>query len=440
MGRVARDVARDLQTLVNKYSRFHQSTLSIEQFTNFGKNATPKESFKFLHHEVPVRLAHIMKEINLLPRNLRRMPSVELVKSWYVQSFLDLMEFHSEREFECNDIILDNFAKKLLHIKRRHDNTVETMAQGVIELRDSEGEESIHPSIQYFLDRFYMNRISVRLLMTQHLALFEENIRSSKSKFIGVFDPNCNVSTVVQDAADNARLLCDQFYYASPDVTIRQHNALENGKPINVAYVPSHLYHIIFELVKNAMRATVEHHGSDAIDLPRVEVLIGKGQEDLTIQVSDRGGGISRNRIEQLFMYHYTTAPQPLGSDAIAPLAGYGYGLPLSRLYAKYFGGDIQISSIEGYGTSANIYLKAFSKHASEVLPLYNSLVAKTYDEADSSGGNSMRDWSSDSFYQGQNHSYSKPYLNFLRNKGLGTDGCFIQNAIDDLVYILCTT
>ena len=33
------------------------------------------------------------------------------------------------------------------------------------------------------------------------------------------------------------------------------------------------------------MRATVEHHGSDAIDLPRVEVLIGKGQEDLTIQV-----------------------------------------------------------------------------------------------------------------------------------------------------------
>ena len=48
-----------------------------------GKSATPSESFEFLRHEVPVRLAHIMKEINLLPRNLRRMPSVELVKSWY---------------------------------------------------------------------------------------------------------------------------------------------------------------------------------------------------------------------------------------------------------------------------------------------------------------------------------------------------------------------
>ena len=77
-------------------------------------------------------------------------------------------------------------------------------------------------------------------------------------------------------------------------------------------------------------------------------------------------------------------------------------------------------------------YYQAFSKHASEVLPLYNSLVAKTYDEADSSGGNSMKDWSSDSFYQGQNHSYSKPYLNFLRNKGLGTDGNESQFTRED--------
>ena len=28
------------------------------------------------------------------------------------------------------------------------------------------------------------------------------------------------------DAADNARLLCDQFYFTSPDVTIREHNGI----------------------------------------------------------------------------------------------------------------------------------------------------------------------------------------------------------------------
>lgn len=50
-------------------------------------------------------------------------------------------------------------------------------------------------------------------------------------------------------------------------------------------YVPSHLYHMLFELFKNAMRAVVEHHGYDK-DLPPVDVLLVKGKEDLCIKVS----------------------------------------------------------------------------------------------------------------------------------------------------------
>ena len=31
-----------------------------------------------------------------------------------------------------------------------------------------------------------------------------------------------------------------------------------------------------------------------------------------------------------------------------SPLAGLGYGLPISRSYSRYFGGDLSIMSMEG--------------------------------------------------------------------------------------------
>jgi len=405
---------KDVNKLINRYSRFHQSILTIEQFTEFGQQAkeskskaksTTIDSFNFLRHEVPIRLAHISQEISHLPKSLRCTPSVELVNSWYMQSFMDLIDYQHNNNI--SDTRLESFTQTLYNIKRRHDNTVETMAQGIIELCDTDGESAIPPAVQYFLDRFYMNRIGIRMLITQHLALHEESlVRSDKSRYIGLFDPDLVVRSVVSDAADNAGMLCNHFYFDAPGVTLKEHNSMNKGKPIIFAYVPSHLYHILFELLKNAMRATVEHNRHQ--EIPNIEIDIVKGTEDLTIKIADKGGGIPRSHMERLFTYHYTTAPKPDHQGGMASLAGYGYGLPLSRIYSKYFGGDIHITSMEGYGTEAYVFLKLLSNEAHEVLPLYNSNVAKTYKDANDDVM-PMRDWSSDSFYKGQAHSYLKP-------------------------------
>ena len=70
------------------------------------------------------------------------------------------------------------------------------------------------------------------------------------------------------------------------------------------------------------------------------------------LQVSDEGGGIPRSGLSRIWTYLYSTAHSPLeemakdggdGADGPAVLAGYGYGLPISRLYARYFGGDLQV-------------------------------------------------------------------------------------------------
>merc|ERR1712123_78978 len=50
------------------------------------------------------------------------------------------------------------------------------------------------------------------------------------------------------------------------------------------------------------------------------------------------------------------------------PMHGLGYGLPLSRLYVRYFKGDIQIASVDGYGTDVYVYLQRLSHMAQENL------------------------------------------------------------------------
>ena len=60
-------------------------------------------------------------------------------------------------------------------------------------------------------------------------------------------------------------------------------------------------------------------------------LFILSGEHDVSIRISDQGGGIPRHITDHLFHYLFSTAPRPSMSPTKAPLAGYGYGLPLSR-------------------------------------------------------------------------------------------------------------
>ncbi|TRY94780.1 hypothetical protein DNTS_035654 [Danionella cerebrum] len=112
-------------------------------------------------------------------------------------------------------------------------------------------------------------------------------------------------------------------------------------------------------------------------------------------QISDRGGGVPFRKIERLFSYMYSTAPRPnIGDQQRTPMvrpqntlnrhssvkrAGFGYGLPISRLYARYFQGDLQLYPMEGYGTDAAIQLKALSTDSVEKLPVFNKTALRNY-------------------------------------------------------------
>lgn len=229
--------------------------------------------------------------------------------------------------------------------------------------------------IDFSPDRFYMSRIGIRMLGMHYLSLMrrDETASDSSSTMVGVIDRRCTVCRVLQDAADSAKFLCNQTYCTAPDYEIE----LPHGQ-IAFAYPPAHLHFILFELMKNAFRAVTETH-MDAARLPTIKILAVRGnEEDISIKIADQGGGLPRSGVPLMYSYTYTTAKtlpddEQLGKDGarIAPIAGYGYGLPLARLYARYFGGDVRLMSMEGYGTDAYIFLKASPDDALEHLPVY---------------------------------------------------------------------
>uniref|UniRef100_A0A8D0L8H7 Protein-serine/threonine kinase n=1 Tax=Sphenodon punctatus TaxID=8508 RepID=A0A8D0L8H7_SPHPU len=367
---------------VEHFARYSPSPLSIKQFLDFGSvNGCERTSFAFLRQELPVRFANILKEIELLPDPLLSTPSVKLVKSWYVQSLMDLVEFHQKNPEDHS--VLSDFIDTLIKVRNRHHEVIPAMAQGVMEYKETSKLDPVtNQNIKYFLDRFYMSRISIRMLINQHTLIFDGSTNVGHPRHIGCIDPSCNVVEVVNDAFQSSQMLCDKYYLASPELKLIQVNGKGPGQPIHIVYVPSHLFHMLFEIFKNAMRATIEHQENNSSFSP-IEATVVLGNEDLTIKISDRGGGVPVRKIERLFSYTYTTAPTPvMDNSRSTPLAGFGYGLPISRLYAKYFQGDLNLYSISGYGTDAIIYLKALSTESIEKLPVFNKSAFKHYQMA----------------------------------------------------------
>lgn len=379
---------------VDKFAQYHPTVLTLKRLIDVGvENTSAATSFLFLSKELPVRLANIMKEFSFLPEKLLTMPSVQLVGTWYEQSFHDILQF-TGKDSSVGEDVLNKFGETLDQMRNRHSTVVETMAEGILEMKkefkDSAEDGHTASCIQYFLDRLYANRIGIAVLAKHHLMLFAKMQKDEHC--IGAIDPECDIMSIAEDAYENARFLCDQYYMASPDCEFECHLPFSKSskeKKITLTYIPSHLYHMIFELMKNALRAVVEHHQHHNSDLPPVKVLICQGHKDITIKISDQGGGIRRSHLVHLFNYMYSTAPRPDDSHTMTPLAGYGYGLPLSKLYARYFNGDLWLNSIDGFGTDAMICLKLFPKDASELLPIFNRTASLKYTQSEQ-----VADWS----------------------------------------------
>jgi len=339
-----------------------------------------------LRRELPIRLAHRIIDLENVPL-LRDMPSVQRVKGIYIDSFIDLVHHPAIRTAYDEN----NFAKNLHTLYDKHSSVLVDLAKGAYELREATRNGVLDPMedlisdiptmkggqdggddddeygasfeqfrvIHAFLDRFYMSRIGIRVLAGHYLALRAP----ARPNHVGMICKVTSPHECVERAAGDATGMCERQYGVARAIRI------EGNLDLAFPYIPTYLHYILLELLKNALRATAETH-RNSMFLPPVTVVIADGteNEDVVIKIMDEGGGIPRSKLNKVWSYLYTTADPTIQANFVgdratdhggnAPIAGLGYGLPIARSYCRYFGGDLDLISMEGYGTDAFIHLR----------------------------------------------------------------------------------
>ncbi|KAI9531913.1 hypothetical protein NQZ68_036714 [Dissostichus eleginoides] len=308
-------------------------------------------SAKYLHKELPVRIAHRIKGFRSLPFIIGCNPTILQVHELYIRAYHMLIDFPTigDQEVEAR------FCKLVQALLDDHKDVVTMLAQGFRECRRHIQDEMI---LRNFLDTTLCSRLGIRMLATHHLALHEEN-----TDFVGMICRRLSPKKIVEKWVDFARRLCEHQYGNSPRVRINGHVAAR------FPFIPLPLDYILPELLKNAMRATMESHLDTPYNVPDVVVTIANNDIDFVIRISDRGGGIPHSIIDKVMDYHFSTAEesaQELSNNLFnnitnsgnqsSPMHGFGFGLPTSRAYAEYLGGSLSLQSMQGIGT--DVYLR----------------------------------------------------------------------------------
>ncbi len=108
----------------------------------------------------------------------------------------------------------------------------------------------------------------------------------------GMICTKCSPVQVINDAIADARGVCMREYATAPEVSVY-------GDPeLTFAYVPSHLHHMIFELVKNSLKATNDKYEDSDEEPPLVKVIVAEGDEDIAVKVRASRKKVSFARCE----------------------------------------------------------------------------------------------------------------------------------------------
>ncbi|CAK7216362.1 putative protein kinase YGL059W [Sporothrix bragantina] len=380
--------------------------ISLRQLMVFGRSLTEARlisSANYVRTELPTRLAHRLRDIQQLPYAVVSNPHIHAVYELYYNAFDMLRKVKEIKTLDDNDALCNVIGQTL----QAHLPVIPKLAMGILE------SSELMPArdLDKFMNTILRARISRRVIAEQHLALTETFNASWYSpgaplpeghEFIGEVFLKCQARDVIDRCAKAVCALARSAYGPDvqlPDIQLTGH--LDTTFP----YILTHLEYIVGELLRNAVQATVERHQRRQQEDPSryatnglppppppIEITLCEAAQHVIIRVSDQGGGVPHDMMPYLWSFSKGKHSQRLlenlkkvprmaatlqelrvdeskpgpGSDGEHPHGNslatlsqrppnlrLGMGLPLSRVYAEYWAGSLELHSLEGYGVDA---------------------------------------------------------------------------------------
>ena len=374
--------------------------ISLRQLAFFARTLTEDRllsSANYLRTELPTRLAHRLRDMQTLPFVVVSNPHISHVYELYFKAFEAFRKVKEIRHVQDND----DFCAVIGRTLKEHLSVIPRLAMGVLECRELMPAEDMDK----FMNIILRSRISRRVIAEQHVALTEafgaqRNLGSTETSLEANSDVSgqvllkCHARQVLEYCGVITKHVAKQAYaleYQIPEIKVI--GDLEAMFP----YVIGHLEYIIGELLRNSMQAVVERYRDRRGTPPPIEVLVCETPQHVIFRISDRGGGIPRNVLPDIWSFSkgpryqsrlrnlshvpkmaatiqeleasvtgqgeagngFPTEPNNAHRTSLGSLTSrppnlrLGVGLPMSRVYAEYWAGSLEIQSMEGYGTDS---------------------------------------------------------------------------------------
>ncbi|KAI6782882.1 Pyruvate dehydrogenase-like protein [Emericellopsis cladophorae] len=352
------------------------------------------------------RPAHRIRDMQQLPYVVVENPHIKDVYNLYYNAFDTFRKVKEIKTLDDNDRLCEIISNNL----KKHLTVIPKLAMGIHECEGLFDAKEM----DRFMNTILKSRISRRVIAEQHLSLsetynsphFSPGAKLSESDFIGEVFIKCNAKSVIESCAEATRKIARSTN--APDVKVPEIK-IEGHLETSFPYILSHLEYIIGELLRNSIQAVIDwhsKHGHPEDEPPPIEVTIAEAPQHATIRISDRGGGIPRQELPYLWAFSKGPHSQqrlanlgrvpkmaatmqelhieddlgradlktPPYQSSLATLTSrppdlrLGMGLPLSRVYAEYWAGNLDVHSLEGYGVDAFLQISRLGNKNEQVI------------------------------------------------------------------------